>query len=208
MQRLTTFEHHVVRNVDNVVDAFVLRLPFFVIPVRRLKPLNQPLRAWTNLHTLNHSSGVLRTRIFAFNLNRSHVANAAFTGRQGRRRNRKLLVKQDPHFSRDADVAETIRTIAGHFKVDGSVVASRRDVFQVQPGHGELMSQFFKRHIGRDIFAKPVHTNDHGYEISSFIRSGEIVERGIVAKVGSTFGSANPVPSAKPGNRSIVAQNT
>ena len=86
-------------------------------------------------------------------------------GRRDRRwfgsRYAKVTAEEHTHLARDANVPEAIGAIAGHFDVDGRVVADRLVALEVQTGHREAVGQLVDRHFEVDVFLEPIPTDNH-----------------------------------------------
>ena len=107
MQRLAALEHHIVGDVDNVIDRLIgrNRAVLFASKNRGLQTFDQPLGAGADLDAANQSSRVAITQFRTLNFDTAMIRH----GRGGLSRlrvgNLQLLTVQRRNLSRDADVA-------------------------------------------------------------------------------------------------------
>jgi hypothetical protein len=62
-------------------------------------------------------------------------------------------------FAGDADVPQAIGPVAGHFQVDGKVVAQRLGRFVIEAGHHQPVGRFRGSDGERDMLLEPVPRN-------------------------------------------------
>ena len=58
-------------------------------------------------------------------------------------------------------MAQAIRSIAGDFEVNRSILGDRFGSFEVESRHGQSIGEILERHLQRDVLAQPLPTDDH-----------------------------------------------
>ena len=132
MKRLSAFEHHVVGNVDDIVDA---------CHTHGGQPVNEPLRTRSHTHALDHPGRVERTDLGLENLHRDVRCGRSGSLLRARIGNVERLVEEDGGLPRHADVAEAVGAVAGHLDLDCCVGPDRPRRLVIKPGEQQPFNE-------------------------------------------------------------------
>ena len=147
MQRLAAFQQHVVRNVDHVVDH---RDP------DRAEAFGEPLGTGPDPAATNHARDVAGAKRRRLDGDRSQPSDGRIAGRRCRGGNAQAAIPQHGHFPRDAEMPETVRTIARDFQINAKIAGHLGGRLVVQPRHHQAMAKLRWRHIKRHVVVQPV----------------------------------------------------
>ncbi len=153
VQRLAALHHHVVRNIDDVVDRR---------DADRRQAVHQPIGTGTDADAANHAGRVARAEIRAIDPHAHQIFHPRLAFRRPCRGDRQRAIPQHGNFPRDADMAEAVGPVARDLQVDRQVVADLMRFFVVQPGHHQPLFDLSRRHGEGNVLFQPVPGDDHG----------------------------------------------
>ena len=152
VQRLPAFHHHVVRDIDHVVDQ---------PNADRRQTIRQPIGTWPHADAANHPRRVARAQIGAIDAHADEVFHSRLAFRRTSRGDRQGAIPQHGNFPRDADMAQAIGPVAGHLQIDGQIVADLMRLLVVQPGHHQPLLELPRRHGQGNVLLQPVPGDEH-----------------------------------------------
>ena len=152
MQRLAQFEHHVVRNIDDIVDRGV---------AQRFETLAQPIRRRLHFHPAHHASRESRAKFRRFDRDARRLRDRRRGFREFRLHRLQRKAIERGGFTRDAVVAQAIRAIRGQFRIKHRARGGFFDRIHGGAGGGKPRAQICWRRFELDEFFEPIEKDFH-----------------------------------------------
>ncbi len=160
VQRLSAFKHHVVGDVDDIVDAGHSHSG---------QPVNEPLRTRPHPHTLDHPSRVVGTELWLEDLHRDAGCGRGSGLLRAGIGNVERSFKQNGGLASHADVSEAVGAVACHLDLDRRVGAHRPRGLVVETREQQPLDKRLGGRGQAHVVGEPVRGDDHGLGL----RSGE-----------------------------------
>ena len=153
VERLPAFEHHVVGDVDDIVDAG---------HSHGGQPVDEPLRARPHPHALDHPGRIKRTDLGLEDLHRDVRCRRDGGLLQARIGNVERAGEQHSGLTGHADVPEAVGAVARHLDLDRRVGADYPRRLVIESGEEQPFDEGIGRHGQTHILGQPVRGDNHG----------------------------------------------
>ena len=152
MQWLSALQHHVVGDVDNVVDAR---------DAHGGQTIDEPGRALAHTHSANHACRIERAHRRVGDLHRDALSSLATTFEWPGTRDQERPLEQHRQFTSHAQVTKAVGAVAGDLDFDRGVVAYGSSGLVIEARERKPLYQLLNGSGHTHILGQPVGGDDH-----------------------------------------------